>query len=113
VQRVKEHLYDFKPEVKNQAVAEARGEGVRGYIDVHHIIPKWFARKYNLDPQVITSNDNAIALEQNTFHGWIHGKRLDRYDQEVEWKGFDEEDYIFLAVNLYGFDSSLFNKRRR
>lgn len=108
---MKENL-DFSPEVKREAVHEAREIGIEGYVDVHHIIPKWFAHKYKLDPDFIKSVDNAIALEEQTFHPWIHGKRLCKYDEQAEWKGFDEEDYVFLAVNLYGFSPNIFRKRR-
>ncbi len=97
--------------------------------DVHHIFPKSLAKKYNLPTCLVKTDDNAIALEKD-FHSWIHGNRLStaqlaellgdemtewdyqHSDFEIEWKGFDEDDYIFLAVAYLGIASEYFNEAR-
>lgn len=103
--------------------------------DVHHIFPRYFSKKYNLPPSLVNTEDNAIALERD-FHSWIHGLRLNKEqlidiiggdlselekslnDCEIEWKGFDEDDYIFLAVAYLGialeyFDRQTYQKPRK
>ena len=98
--------------------------------DVHHIFPKSLAKKYNLPSFLVKTDDNAIALEKRTFHLWVHGGRiginqlvelLDNAvtelekqidDDEIEWKGFEEEDYIFLAITLLGIDEYYFSEQR-
>ena len=97
--------------------------------NVHHLCPKSLAQKYNLPPDKIRSEDNAIALETD-FHNFIHGVRLPKAqlieilgddlsplekeidDDEIEWKGFDEDDYIFLAIALLGIAEEYFDKSR-
>jgi hypothetical protein len=44
--------------------------------NIHHIVPKSLAQKYNLPPDKIRSEDNAIALER--FPQFIHGVRLQK-----------------------------------
>jgi len=64
------------------------------------------------------------------LHGWIHGLRLSREqlidiiggdltelelsftDCEIEWKGFTQEDYEFLAVAYLGIAQEYFNEQR-
>jgi hypothetical protein len=78
-------------------------------------LPKITSSKYNLPPDKIRSEENAIALETD-FHNWIHGVRLPKEelielmdgdiselskqidDNEIEWKGFDEDDFKFLRL---------------
>lgn len=97
--------------------------------DVHHIVSKFTANKYNLPTCLVKTDDNAIALERD-FHSWIHGNRLtteqlaellgdemtewdyNHSDSEIEWKGFDEDDYIFLAVAYLGIAQDYFNEQR-
>lgn len=97
--------------------------------DVHHIVSKFISNKYNLPTCLVKTDDNAIALEKD-FHSWIHGNRLStaqlaellgdemtgwdyqHSDFELEWKGFDEDDYIFLAVAYLGIASEYFNEAR-
>ena len=97
--------------------------------DVHHIVSKFTANKYGLPTHLVKIDENAIALEKD-FHSWIHGNRLStaqlaellgdemtewdyqHSDFELEWKGFDEDDYIFLAVACLGIASEYFNEAR-
>lgn len=97
--------------------------------DVHHIVSKYTANKYGLPTMLVRNDDNAIALEKD-FHSWIHGNRLSteqlaevledemtewdyqHSDEEIEWKGFDEDDYIFLAVAYLGIAQEYFNENR-
>jgi len=97
--------------------------------DVHHIVSKFTANKYGLPTHLVKIDENAIALEKD-FHSWIHGNRLStaqlaellgdemtewdyqHSDFELEWKGFDEDDYIFLAVAYLGIASEYFNEAR-
>jgi hypothetical protein len=97
--------------------------------DVHHIVSKFTANKYNLPTCLVKTDDNAIALERD-FHSWIHGNRLtteqlaellgdemtewdyNHSDSEIEWKGFDNDDYIFLAVAYLGIAQDYFNEQR-
>ena len=97
--------------------------------NVHHIFPKSLANKYNIPTHLIRIDENAIALERD-FHDWIHGLRLSKEqlidiiggdlseleeslsDCEIEWKGFDEDDYIFLAIALLGIAEEYFDKSR-
>lgn len=84
---------------------------------------------------LVKTDDNAIALEKD-FHSWIHGNRLtteqlaellgdemtewdyNHSDSEIEWKGFDNDDYVFLAVAYLGialeyFDRQTYQKPRK
>ncbi len=97
--------------------------------DVHHIVSKFTANKYNLPTCLVKTDDNAIALERD-FHSWIHGNRLtteqlaellgdemtewdyNHSDSEIEWKGFDNDDYVFLAVAYLGIAQDYFNEQR-
>ena len=97
--------------------------------DVHHIVSKFTANKYGLPTHLVKIDENAIALEKD-FHSWIHGNRLStaqlaellgdemtewdyqHSDFELEWKGFDEDDYIFLAVAYLGIAEEYFDKSR-
>ena len=98
--------------------------------NIHHIVPKSLAQKYNLPPDKIRSEDNAIALETD-FHNWIHGVRLPKEelielmdgdiselskqidDNEIEWKGFDEDDFKFFGIALLGMSEEDFNKPKK
>ena len=98
--------------------------------NIHHIVPKSLAQKYNLPPDKIRSEENAIALETD-FHNWIHGVRLPKEelielmdgdiselskqidDNEIEWKGFDEDDFKFFAIALLGMSEEDFNKPKK
>ena len=97
--------------------------------NIHHIVPKSLAQKYNLPPDKIRSEDNAIALETD-FHNWIHGVRLPKEelielmdgdiselskqidDDEIEWKGFDEDDFKFFAIALLGMSEEDFSQNK-
>jgi len=97
--------------------------------DVHHIVSKFTANKYGLPTHLVKRDENAIALERD-FHSWIHGNRLseaqlaellgdemtewdyNHSDSEIEWKGFEEEDYIFLAIAYLGIAEEYFNEQR-
>lgn len=96
--------------------------------DVHHIVSKFTANKYRLPTCLVKKDENAIALEKD-FHSWIHGNRLSteqlaellgdemtewdyqHSDCEIEWKGFEEEDYIFLAVAYLGIAQEYFDRQ--
>ena len=92
--------YGFSDEVKKNAHKRANEIGIRGKKDVHHIVPRSVARKYHLDKRIITSEDNAIALEQFTTHKEIH---------EV----WEESDYITMAITLLGFADEDFVRTNR
>ena len=97
--------------------------------EVHHIFPKSLAQKYHLPTHLIENDNNAIALERD-FHAFIHGVRLSTEqlaevledemtefdyqhdDEEIEWTGFDEDDYIFFAVALLGINEAYFDEDR-
>ena len=98
--------------------------------NIHHIVPKSLAQKYNLPPDKIRSEENAIALETD-FHNFIHGVRLPKAqlieilgedisqlekeidDNEIEWRGFDEDDFKFFAIALLGMSEEDFNKPKK
>jgi len=101
--------------------------------NVHHIVSKFTANKYNLPTPLVKNDNNAIALEKD-FHDWIHGQRLTKAqfinlmkddcfqklfelekqidEFEVEYKGFDNDDYICLAVAYLGIAQEYFNEQR-
>jgi hypothetical protein len=115
--------------MKSKAHKRAELNNPKQSKDVHHIVSKFTANKYNLPTCLVKTDDNAIALEKN-FHSWIHGNRLSEAqltevlgddlselekkidDYEIEWKGFTEEDYIFLAVAYLGIAQEYFNEAR-
>lgn len=100
--------YSIPKETKREAEWRAREIGVKPN-SIHHICTRSLAKKYRLPNNKITSIDNAIALEQ-PFHEWIHGKQIDLIDEALDWKGFEEEDYIFLAGVLLGIPESAFDE---
>lgn len=102
--------YNLSNKVKAEAQRRAKDFSPGQRKDVHHIVPKSIAKKYRLPKEVITSIENAIAIEQDTFHAWIHGKKLCREDEICDWTGFSEEDFIFLAISLLGIDPKYFNR---
>jgi hypothetical protein len=102
--------YSFSNEMKLKAQKKAQFFNPETPKEVHHIFPKSLAKKYNIPRNLIIQEKNAIALEKNTFHAWIHGKRLTKYDEEIEWKGFEEDDYIFLAIAYLGIAEIYFKK---
>jgi len=126
---VSSERYNFSNEMKIKAHKKAQLINPQKTKDVHHIVSKYTANKYNLPTMLIRNDDNAIALEKD-LHGWIHGNRLNETqlievlgddlselekkidDYEIEWKGFDEDDYIFLAVAFLGIASEYFNQNR-
>ena len=97
--------------------------------NVHHLCPKSLAQKYNLPPDKIRSEENAIALETD-FHNFIHGVRLQKAqlieilgddlsplekeidDDEIEWCGFDEDDFKFFAIALLGMSEEDFSQNK-
>jgi len=89
--------FSFSGENKKWAFQNSDGFGGRQRKDIHHIVPCSVAKKYHLDKSKITSKENAIALERNTFHKEIH-------------KIFEEDDYIFLAISLLGFEGKDFEQ---
>jgi len=91
--------YSFSKEVENKAFKKAELFNPKEDKNIHHIVPRSLAKKYGLPSEIITSEDNAIALEIETFHAAIH---------EV----FEEPDYIFLAVALLGLPESAFDEQR-
>ena len=110
VKQVSSQEYGFSDETKKWARNNSKGFNDGVAKDVHHIVSKYTAKKYGLDKKRIKSKENAIALERNTFHAVIHGRRLTQEDKEMEWKGFEESDYIFLAQALLGFTEEDFEK---
>ena len=87
--------YDFPWRIKQKAKKKARKVGVKGKLNVHHIVPKWVAKKYNIPEREIIHPNNAIALEKKTFHPWIH-------------EHFEEQDFIYLAVAYLGIAREYF-----
>ena len=97
--------------------------------NIHHIVPKSLAQKYNLPPDKVRSEENAIALETD-FHNFIHGVRLPKAqlieilgddlsplekeidDSEIEWCGFDEDDFKFFAIALLGMSEEDFSQNK-
>jgi len=126
---VSSERYNFSSEMKIKAHKRAELNNPKQSKDVHHIVSKFTANKYNLPTCLVKTDDNAIALERD-FHSWIHGNRLtteqlaellgdemtewdyNHSDSEIEWKGFEEEDYIFLAITLLGIDEHYFSEQR-
>jgi hypothetical protein len=122
--------YSFSNEMKLKAQKKAQFFNPDKPKEVHHIFPKSLAKKYNIPRNLIVQEKNAIALEKNTFHAFIHGKRLTKKqlielfgddltdldlsftDEEVEWKGFTEDDYIFLAIAYLGIAEEYFDKQK-
>ena len=122
--------YNFSNEMKLKAHKKAELFNPEKAKSIHHIVPKSLAQKYNLPPDKIRSEDNAIALETD-FHNWIHGVRLPKEelielmdgdiselskqidDNEIEWKGFDEDDFKFFAIALLGMSEEDFNKPKK
>ncbi len=91
--------YGFSKEVEKKAYQKAESFNPTEKKNIHHIVPKALAKKYGLPADVITGEDNAIALEKDTFHAAIH---------EV----YEEADFIYLAVALLGLPESDFNDER-
>ncbi len=87
--------YKIPTSIKRKAQADSLEFGIEAD-SIHHIVPKDIAKKYHLDRRKIKSADNAIGLEQD-FHDWIH-------------ENFEEDDYIYLAINLLGFTEEDFAK---
>jgi len=126
---VSSERYNFSSEMKIKAHKRAELFNPKKSKDVHHIVSKFTANKYGLPTHLVKIDENAIALEKD-FHSWIHGNRLStaqlaellgdemtewdyqHSDFELEWKGFDEDDYIFLAVAYLGIASEYFNEAR-
>ena len=122
--------YNFSNEMKLKAYKKAELFNPEKAKNIHHIVPKSLAQKYNLPPDKIRSEDNAIALETD-FHNWIHGVRLPKEelielmdgdiselskqidDNEIEWKGFDEDDFKFFGIALLGMSEEDFNKPKK
>ena len=124
--------YNFSSEMKIKAHKKAELFNPEKAKNIHHIVPKSLAQKYNLPPDKIRSEDNAIALETD-FHNWIHGLRLPKEeliellendvgeldelskqidDNEIEWKGFDEDDFKFFAIALLGMSEEDFSQNK-
>lgn len=115
----------FSKEIKRKAHRRARDFAPGKPKEVHHIVAKSVAKRFRLPTHLVKKDENAIALERN-LHAWIHGLRLTPEqlvalldqeiselekqidDEEIEWKGFDNDDYIFLAIALLGIDEKYF-----
>ena len=91
--------YGFSDEVKRWAHKNASGKDIGERKNVHHIVPRYTAKKFRLDKTRIQSRENAIALpeKKNGFHEEIH---------EI----FTEDDYIFLAIAVLGFTEEDFER---
>jgi hypothetical protein len=125
--------YNFSQEMKLKAHKRAELFCPEKSKDVHHIFPKSLAKKYNVPTHLVKKDENAIALERD-FHSWIHGDRLTREqfirlmkddcfqelfqtemeidDCEIEWKGFSEDDFKFLAIALLGIPEEYLSESR-
>jgi hypothetical protein len=121
--------YSFSSEMKRKAHKRAELFNSHKTKEVHHIVSKFTCNKYKLPLMLTKTDDNAIALERD-LHAWIHGQRLTKEqrieilgddlseleksidDNEIEWTGFDNDDYIFLAVALLGIREEYFNEAR-
>jgi len=95
--------YNFSNSIKKEAHRRSKGFNNDQQKDIHHIVAKSIAKKFNLPKEIIASQTNAIALEKDSFHKDIHGGFSNEF-----YKGFEEEDYIFLAIALLGIDESYF-----
>lgn len=121
--------YNFSNEMKIKAHKRAELFNPAQSKDVHHIVSKFISNKYNLPTCLVKNDLNAIALERE-FHSWLHGCRLSKQqmirmlgneiseleksisDEEADWKGLVEDDYVFLATALLGIDENYFNEQR-
>ena len=101
--------YEFSDGVRNQARRLAKPFTKEKYIECHHLVAKEIAHKYNLRKEIITSIDNCIAIEVDLHH-WLHGARFCEADRKCDWKGLEEEDYIFLAIAYLGIDPKYFEE---
>ena len=89
--------YGFSDEVKRWAHKNAKGKDIGERKNVHHIVPRYTAKKFRLDKEKIQSRENAIALPAEGWHQEIH-------------ETFTEDDYIFLAIALLGFTEEDFKR---
>jgi hypothetical protein len=115
---------DFSKEMKRKAHKRAKKFSPKKPKEVHHIVTKSFAKHHKLPTHLVKRDLNALALERD-FHAWIHGARMTREqyeklipemtelelsinDEEIEYKGFTNDDYRFLAIALLGIDERYF-----
>ena len=85
----------FSPEVKSFAREQAKEFVGDKYCHVHHLCAKATAIKFGFDKNIILSVFNAICIEAD-WHQWLHGKHYCKADDECDWKGLTEDDYLFL-----------------
>lgn len=118
--------YDFNERIRHRARQRAAALEYDSQ-EVHHIVPKSFAKKHDLPRKLIVSEANAIALS-NELHCWIHGfinlssseltetmgemSEVERQieDEELDWtwRGLNDEDYEFLATAYLGINEQFF-----
>jgi hypothetical protein len=96
--RHSEKSYCFSDQVRKEALWLAT-EAEFDADNIHHLLSKYIARKYRIDPRIVKSLDNAIALDYG-LHNEIH-------------ETWDEEDYIFIAVSLLGLCEDDFPERKK
>lgn len=128
--------YSFSNEMKQKAQKRAELFNPKEKKNVHHICPKSLSKKYDLPSSKVTIDLNAIALEID-FHDWLHGKKFTKEelikilgnelnelnkeldegreikDNEIEWEGLDEGDFIFLAQAILGLTDDDFNENKK
>ena len=124
--------YCFSKSVEKWSLENSSGFSDNKKKNTHHIVPRSVAKKYHLPKDRIKSRDNAIALEIDTFHAWLHGfiktfgtvntigwldaemKDLERSLEvkldDNDWRGLEESDYIELAISLLGIPEECFDK---
>lgn len=119
--------YSFSNEMKEKAQKRAELFNPHEKKNTHHILPKHLAKKYDLPTALVRNDLNAIALEID-LHDFLHGKHftkdqlarifenelskleLEIDDDEIEWQGLEEDDFIFLAQAMLGIAQETFDK---
>ena len=67
--------------------------------NVHHLLAKYVARKYHIDPRIVKCLDNALGVD------FLFHEEINKY--------FTEEDYIFIGVSLLGLSYDDFAPKRK
>lgn len=86
--------YNFSKKTKRNA-RKKKGLGGIPFTHVHHKIPVWVAKKYNIPPHLISREENAEAMLEE-HHRLIHEYEKEDYykdkieDLLAEYKGEEE-----------------------
>ena len=96
--RHSEKSYCFSDKTREESMTLAKEAGYHPF-NTHHILPRYYSRKYHINPEIVKSLDNAISLERD-FHEEIHETWI-------------EADYIFIACALLGLCEEDFPERKK